>query len=195
MVRVLVQPGAARRWRLTSERANYPTDPAMLWGDQHAAYSPAPAGSCSITRRGEPITTTINGVKRTINSGQDKTLLRFLREDVGLPGTKEGCAEGECGACTVFLDGAAVMACMVAGAARARRGDRHGRGAARATATERTAAPDPGGVCRRGRGAVWLLHAGLLDGGREAAGRTSAADSGADRAEHHRQPMPLHGLL
>jgi carbon-monoxide dehydrogenase medium subunit len=95
------------------EKANFPANPAMLWGDQRGVVA------ARLTQRIEhndrqAIETTINGQRRIITSGQEKTLLRFLREDAGLSGTKEGCAEGECGACTVFLDGAAVMACMVA---------------------------------------------------------------------------------
>jgi carbon-monoxide dehydrogenase medium subunit len=68
-----------------------------------------------LTRSSDSITTNINGREYAISNeeAREKTLLRFLREDCGLIGTKEGCSEGECGACTVLLDGKAVMACLV----------------------------------------------------------------------------------
>ena len=43
----------------------------------------------------------------------NRTLLAFIREELGLTGTKEGCGAGECGACTLYLDGKTVNACMV----------------------------------------------------------------------------------
>ena len=56
---------------------------------------------------------TINGRRRRVAVPPMKRLLDVLREDCGLTGTKEGCGEGECGACTVLLDGVPVDSCLV----------------------------------------------------------------------------------
>ena len=56
----------------------------------------------------------VNGKPVTLETEPDRRLLDILREDLHLTGTKEGCAEGECGACTVLLDGEAVHACLTA---------------------------------------------------------------------------------
>ena len=57
---------------------------------------------------------TVNGVARSFEAPPLKRLLDVLREDLGLTGTKEGCGEGECGACSVLIDGELVNSCLVA---------------------------------------------------------------------------------
>ena len=113
MCRVLVAR-ALRALRDGTEREGWPDDPAMLWGAHQGRVQEAlPATVHHESDAADTITTTVNGRTHTVTGSINKSLLRFLREDVGLPGTKEGCAEGECGACTVYLDGVAVMACLV----------------------------------------------------------------------------------
>ena len=95
------------------EAAWWPARPPLLrtgTGRRTTAAGAMPAGA--LTGDGA-ITATVNGRSVTAGGAVGRTLLDWLREGAGLEGTKEGCAEGECGACTVHLDGAAVMSCLV----------------------------------------------------------------------------------
>ncbi len=108
MVRVITMRGLTAI-RDEDEKAGMPKKPVLLQGEQPVNNNP----QTIVKFPAQPIETTINGKKHSFQSGHDKTLLRLLREEGMLTGTKEGCAEGECGACTVFLDGHAVMSCLV----------------------------------------------------------------------------------
>ncbi len=102
------------------ERAGYPKHPVLLracsdrYGYHFNEYNGLKENTHHIVGQSVPaIETKINGKEFRFTTGHNKSLLRLLREEAGLIGTKEGCAEGECGACTVFLDGMAVMSCLV----------------------------------------------------------------------------------
>jgi xanthine dehydrogenase iron-sulfur cluster and FAD-binding subunit A len=113
MVRVTTMR-ALTQLRDGTQRNGYPHQPVMLAANLASRISNSMGTLIHEEEGNQPIVTTVNGKHYTVRGANDKTLLRMLREDIGLTGTKEGCAEGECGACTVFLDGVAVMSCMVA---------------------------------------------------------------------------------
>jgi xanthine dehydrogenase iron-sulfur cluster and FAD-binding subunit A len=106
MVKTLVVRGLQQlrdgRWQ-----TQIPESPVLLWGKQNVTLNQQSVSYPA------SIHTRINGKEYFFKTGYRKSLLRLLREEAGLTGTKEGCAEGECGACTVYMDGKAVMACLV----------------------------------------------------------------------------------
>ena len=56
---------------------------------------------------------TLNGIKKSVTVSLDMNALTMLRDVIGLSGTKYGCGEGECGACTILMDGVSVNACLL----------------------------------------------------------------------------------
>ncbi len=95
-----------------SEHEGYPEKPVLLQGAELGTASTS-INSGFIHNHETTIKTRINGRLYEFKNAHQKSLLRLLREDALLTGSKEGCAEGECGSCTVYLDGAAVMSCLV----------------------------------------------------------------------------------
>jgi aerobic-type carbon monoxide dehydrogenase small subunit (CoxS/CutS family) len=68
----------------------------------------------------DPFVLRVNGFDREVSGAwQGESLLYVLRERLGLPGSKAGCEQGECGSCSVFVDGALVCACLVLAASAA----------------------------------------------------------------------------
>ncbi len=87
--------------------ATLPVQPVVLgMPAAQSVHEPMPPGNLVLT---------VNGQTHHLPAtAANCTLLTLLREDLGLTGTKQGCSEGRCGACTVWLDGQAVTACLVA---------------------------------------------------------------------------------
>jgi carbon-monoxide dehydrogenase medium subunit len=102
---------ALGRLAASSERAGMPEAPVLL--DTNGMHRGDGRGNPTPITPMHTVEMTINGQPYRLEGAARKTLLDALREDAGLTGTKEGCAEGECGACTVWLDGQAVMSCLV----------------------------------------------------------------------------------
>jgi xanthine dehydrogenase iron-sulfur cluster and FAD-binding subunit A len=96
-----------------TQLTRWPVDPPRLWAPGFEGRYPTGAGHALSATADTIVTTTVNGYQVQGRGAPSATLLHWLRHHAGTNGVKEGCAEGECGACTVHLDGAAVLACLV----------------------------------------------------------------------------------
>lgn len=85
--------------------------PVLLWGKKTKFFRPL--DKTIKHDAGTPIETTINHTDRSFIKGQNHTLLNLVREQAKLTGTKLGCGEGECGSCTMHLNGLPVLACLL----------------------------------------------------------------------------------
>ncbi len=109
LIGVMVSRGL-KALRDHKQASTWPENPTLLVG---SADEKEASHRTALIEDDTEIETVINGKTVYAANAAGKTLLDWLRDEAGLTGSKEGCAEGECGACTVYLDGNAVMACLV----------------------------------------------------------------------------------
>ncbi len=133
---------------------------------------------------------TLNGAAATLEAYPMARLLDVLREEAGLTGVKEGCGEGECGACSVELDGEIVNSCLVpalqaeGATIRTIEGSGDGRSVARGAT----------GFHYLRRCAVRYMHAGHGAGGGESLGTKTSRDGNRNSRGAFGEPLPLHRL-
>jgi xanthine dehydrogenase iron-sulfur cluster and FAD-binding subunit A len=114
-VRVLARDGLNRAWQRAGGRSDQPGEESRTGAAEERETSGPPNGGIGRLAADEKrwIELSVNGTKHPVWVGPNDLLLNVLREQLQLTGTKYGCGIGECGACTVQLDGRPVLACLV----------------------------------------------------------------------------------
>lgn len=100
----------SRRGFLTTGLATAAAVPVAAHAAQRPAGAPPPADAEEVG--GVPVVLRVNGAQHPLTVDTRMTLLDALRERIGLTGTKKGCDQGQCGACTVHVDGQRTLSCL-----------------------------------------------------------------------------------
>lgn len=85
--------------------------PVLLWGKKKEFFTPI--NKTIMHDKNKAVQTRINGKEYALKQGQNKPLSKVIRDVAGLTGTKIGCGEGECGACTLYMNGLPVFSCLI----------------------------------------------------------------------------------